>query len=207
MPLIRKPTDPAVRAGVPDLEAAKAALRSPDANSRWSAARALAAFPEAVAALGEASLAEPDARVREAMFTSLARIGAAQSVAMLVAHVRSDDAERRTGALDALKAMPQALSGALPGLLKDRDPDVRLLACDLVRDLPSAEATALLSEVLDSEREVNVCAAAVDVIADVGSPEALTALRRCAERMADPFLDFAIGIACDRIGEQAPDRG
>jgi len=207
MPLIRKPTDPSAPAAGPDLQAAKGGLRSPDVDIRWSAARTLAHFPEAAGVLGQASLDETDPRVREAMFTSLARIGTAQSVTMLIPHMRADDAERRTGAMDALKAMPQALSGALPALLKDPDADVRLLACDLVRDLPSVEATALMCDVLDSEAEVNVCAAAVDVIADVGSPDALAALRRCADRLADPFLDFAIKIACDRIGEQAPSRG
>jgi HEAT repeat protein len=201
MPLIRKPTDTAAPAGGLDLESANAGLRSPDVEVRWRAARALAAFPLSVAALGAAAAAEMDPRVREAMFTSLARIGTAESVTVLIPHVRADDAEQRMGAMDALKAMPQALGGALPGLLKDPDPDVRLLACDLVRELPSAEATVLLSDLLDSEPEVNVCAAAVDVIAEIGLPHALPALTRCARRLADPFLDFAIEIARHRIGE------
>jgi HEAT repeat protein len=206
MPLIRRPTDAAAPPGGPDLQAAGAGLRSPDPEVRWKAARALGAFPGATADLGDAAMAEADPRVREAMFTSLARIGTAQSVAVLIPHVRADDAERRTGAMDALKAMPAVLGPALPELLRDPDPDVRVLACDLARELPSGEATALLAQVLDAESEVNVCAAAVDVMADVGSPDALGPLRRCARRLGDPFLDFAITIACDRIGEQAPDR-
>jgi HEAT repeat protein len=207
MPLIRKTPDAPAPAGGPDFAAAEAGLRSADADARWSAARALAAFPQAVRMLGQASASEPDARVREAMFTSLARIGTAQSVAALIPHIRADDAERRTAAMDALKAIPQALAGALAALLKDTDADVRVLACDLARELPSAEATALLGEVLERDPQVNVCAAAVDVIADIGSPTALPALRRCAERLADPFLDFAIKVACDCIGAQAPSRG
>jgi HEAT repeat protein len=207
MPLIRKIPDAAAPAGGPDFAAAHAGLRSAEADARWSAARALGAFPQSVELLGQAAMAEPDARVREVMFTSLARIGTAQSVAALIPHIRADDAERRTGAMDALKAIPRALSGALAALLEDPDADVRVLACDLARELPSAEATALLGEVLERDPEVNVCAAAVDVIADIGSPAALPALRRCQERLADPFLDFAIKVACDRIGAQAPLRG
>jgi HEAT repeat protein len=207
MPLIRKPADPAAASGATDPGVVKADLRAADVEVRWKAARVLGASAEAVDLLGEAAVTESDSRVREAIFTSLARIGTPHSAAALIPHVRADDAERRTGAMDALKAMPGALAGVLPDLLKDRDPDVRLLACDLVRELPSAEATALLVQVLDSETEVNVCAAAVDVIADIGAPEALPALRRCAERLNAPFLDFAIKIACDRIGKQATDRG
>jgi HEAT repeat protein len=207
MPLIRRPTDAAAPPGGPNLEATRTDLRSLDADVRGKAARAMGSIPEAVAALGAAVTAETDPRVREAMFTSLARIGTARSAVELIPHLRADDAGRRTGAMDALRAMPGALGGVLPGLLKDQDPDVRILACDLARELPSAEATALLSQVLDGETQVNVCAAAIDVIADIGLPEALPALRACARRLADPFLDFATRIACERIGEQAPDRG
>ena len=207
MPLIRKPDDVPAPPSAPDLEAARGGLRSSEADQRWRAARALAAFPEAAEILGEAAATEVDPRVREAMFTSLARIGAAESLSALVPHLRADDAQRRTAAMDALRAMPGALGEALPGLLGDEDADVRLLACDLVRELRSAEATALLIPVLEADPEVNVCAAAVDVLAEVGAPNALPALRRCAERLADPFLDFAIRIACERLGEQAPPRG
>ena len=207
MPLIRKPADVATPPPALDLEAAEAGLRSPDVDVRWRAARALSAFPQAARALGEAAAAERDARVREAMFTSLALMGTAESNAVLILHLRSDEAEQRTAAMDSLRALPGALGATLPRLLQDKDPDVRLLACDLVREMPSAEATVLLSSVVESDPEINVCAAAVDVLAEVGSPGALPALRRCAERFADPFLNFAIKIACDRLGEQAPLRG
>jgi HEAT repeat protein len=207
MPLIRKTPDAAATPGSPDFEAASAGLRSVEADARWSAARALGAFAQAASLLGAAAASEPDERVREAMFTSLARIGSDESVAALLPHIRSDDSSRRTGAMDALKAMPQRLTAALAGLLKDADADVRGLACDLARELPSAQATALLGEVLDSDPEVNVCAAAVDVIADIGAPEALPHLQRCAERFpSQPFLGFAIRVARDRIGAQAPTR-
>jgi HEAT repeat protein len=208
MPLIRKTPDAAKPLGSLDFETASAGLRSAETAARWSAARALAAFPQAASLLGAAAAAEPDERVREAMFTSLARIETTDSVAALLPHIRSDDSSRRTGAMDALKAMPQRLPAALAGLLKDADADVRGLACDLVRELPSAEATALLGGVLDSDPQVNVCAAAVDVIADIGSADALPHLRRCADRFPDqPFLAFAIRVACDRIGAQAQTGG
>jgi HEAT repeat protein len=207
MPLIRKSSGSEAPPPGPDFEQACLGLRSDQIDERWRAARALAAFPQAAALLGEAVGSEPEARVREAMFTSLARIGF-PAVQTLAPHIRSDDAAHRTGAMDALKAIPQGLPTVMARLLRDPDADVRLLACDLARELPGAEATVLLSAVLDTEDEVNVCAAAVDVIADIGSPEALPSLRRCAERFPDePFLAFAIKVAADRIGVQAPPRG
>jgi HEAT repeat protein len=208
MPLIRKTPGPTPTSGAADYDGAVAGLRSAEADVRWRSARTLGAFPQAITPLGAAAATEADTRVREAIFTSLARIGSPDSAAALLPHVRSDDAARRTAAMDALKAMPQALSSAIARLLKDGDTDVRVLACDLARELPSAEATALLAIALDTDPEVNVCAAAVDVIADVGSADALEPLHRCALRFpGQPFLDFAIKIACDRIGAQAPSRG
>jgi HEAT repeat protein len=205
MPLIRKDTADAgaPRDGAADLAAA---LKSASADARWSAARGLAASPEGVQTLAEALRVESDARVREAMFTSLARIGTPQSAAVAAPYLRSDDAQVRTGALDALRAMPQAARAELPALLEDPDADVRLLACEIVRGLPGPDAMGLLGALLEREADVNVCAAAVEVVTEIGDATILPALASCAERCAhEPFLVFAIKVASDRIGPPAED--
>src|SRR5580658_810367 len=119
MPLIRKDAAPAnpppATAGDPI-----AALASTVADQRWSAARVLGASPEGVQALSRALLGETDPRVREAMFTSLARASTVESAAAVLPHLRSDDAEVRTGALDALRAMPDAVRPQLDDVLEDR---------------------------------------------------------------------------------------
>jgi hypothetical protein len=62
----------------------------------------------------------------------------------------------------------------------------------------------MLAELLTREREANVCAAAIDVLAEAGRPEALQALADCESRFSDePFLTFAIGIARQRIHSQS----
>jgi HEAT repeat protein len=147
---------------------------------------------------------EDDSRVREAIFTALARIGTRESVDELVSVLRSDDASLRTGALDALRIVARAKREFVPGLLRDADPDVRILSCELIRGLAAGEATAMLCELLEVEQEGNVCAAAVDVLAEVGNANALATLAECAKRFADtPFLVFAIKIATDRITAQS----
>lgn len=200
MPLIRKevePPDPALPG--PEADAAIASLRDDDAQERWMAARKLA-LPEAVPALARALREEGDPRVREAILTSLARIGSAESLEAVLPHLRAQDAGRRGAALDALRAMPDSVRPRLPALLRDADSGIRLLACELARGLPPAEATGLLVPLLDADPEVNVCAAAADVLAETGTAEALPALARCAERFADqPFLRFAIRAAAARI--------
>jgi HEAT repeat protein len=93
-------------------------------------------------------------------------------------------------------------------LLGDPDADVRLLACELVRNQPAGEANGLLAALLASETEANVCGAAVEVLAEIGTPAALPLLAQCAARFPDDsFLAFAIGMARDRIGSQASSDG
>jgi HEAT repeat protein len=207
MPLIRKNsggTGPTDSGGAVDT---LAALTRGSTQERWAAARAAAEVPGGAAALGRALSTEEDARVREAIFTSLIRIRTAESVEAVLPHLRSDDAGLRTAALDALRAMPDVAAPYLTTLLHDADSDVRLLACDLARDLPSAQATRILCDLLEVEIEGNVCAAAVDVLAENGGPEAMPVLARCSERFGgDPFLAFAIKVAADRIARQPADR-
>lgn len=200
MPLIRKDAAPKPDSR-PDPAAAAARLTGGTTDERWAAARELGGQPGGVEVLGAALALETDPRVREAIFTNLARLGTAEAAAVVLPHLRTDDANLRTGALDALRAMPQAAAAHVPALLRDADVDVRILACELVRHLPAGEATRLLGELLAREPEVNVCASAVDVLAECGGPEALPALQACAARFpGEAFLRFAIQVAAERIG-------
>jgi HEAT repeat protein len=204
MPLVRKPL-PSATASEPDADAALKGLESNNPDERWAAARAATDSPGTGPVLATALRREDDPRVREALFTALARIGTQESVGELVSLLRSDDASLRTGALDALRILTRATSEVLPGLLGDPDPDVRILSCELARGLSAQEATALLCDLLLTERENNVCAAAIEVLAEVGNPQALPTLAQCTRRFADiPFLVFAIKIATDRINAQSP---
>jgi HEAT repeat protein len=77
---------------------------------------------------------------------------------------------------------------------------VRLLATELARNMKASDATRLLCGLIENEPHPNVCAAAIEVLAEVGTAEALPALERCAVRFtATPFLPFAISMAIARI--------
>jgi HEAT repeat protein len=172
-------------------------------DQRWDAARAASGLPNGLQLLGRAMTTENDPRVREAILTSLARIGTSECAEVVLPSLRSDNSQLRTAALDALRAMPTATGLHLPKLLRDSDPDVRLLACDLVRGQPTEDAGRLLSEVLAHDSEANVCAAAVEVLAETGGPSLMPLLAQCAARFPDdPFLAFAIRVAGERLGSQ-----
>ena len=199
MPLIRKDALP------PNAKASPVAgLSSVSPDERWAAARQTSG-PEDVGALASALLQEPDPRVREALLTSLGRIGTEESAAAVLPLLRSDDAAARTGALDALRAMPKGAARLLPALLADSDADVRLLATELARGIPPGEAGRLLCELLDREESANVCAAAVEVLTEVGDASTAPSLEGCARRHpGEPFLAFAIQVALQRVQAQAP---
>ena len=202
MPLVRKPTGKSPQPA-PDTSSVLGNLASDRTDDRWAAARAAADVPDATMALAAALRSESDARVREAMFTSLARIGTSESADEVISFLRSDSANLRAGALDALRTMIGGMPELIPRLLGDSDVDIRILSCELARTLPGPEATTLLCTLLAGEQDGNVCAAAIDVLAEVGGPAALPALAECAQRFHDsPFLGFAIKTATDRINSQ-----
>jgi hypothetical protein len=132
--------------------------------------------------------------------TALIRVGDGASVQVLLPYLRSQDAGQRGAAIEALQALPDAIMPFMVALLHDADSDVRILATELARNMPAAEATRLLSDLLEHDPHVNVCGAAIEVLAEVGTPAALPALRRCATRFAGTsFLPFAVSIAVARI--------
>ena len=206
MPLIRKPPPPDSGASpaAPDPAAVFAALARGTDDERWSAARAAADLPESVPALEGALRSEQSPVVREALFSALATIATPRSVEAVLPFLRSDDAAIRTEASDALLAMKDVAWPCIAPLLRDPSADVRVLACGLIREMPGEVAASLCCGVLESEPEANVCAAAVEVLAEVGEASALPVLERCAKRFSEtPFLQFSIQMAIDRVRSQA----
>lgn len=182
------------------LAAHLAALTSPVPDTRWSAARSLAGQANAVPALAAALAGENVQRVREAIMTALMRVGDAASVKAMLPYLAADDAGLRAAAIEALQGMPDAVAPFMQALFADADSDVRLLATELARNMPEADATRLLCALIEKEQHPNVCAAAIDVLTEVGTAEALPVLERCAARFAaTPFLPFAISVAIARI--------
>lgn len=205
MPLIRRdnPEQTAAPALEP-LERLAADLRDPDPERRWSAARRMGGRPGAAAHLAAALDHEGEPRVVEAIFTSLARTGGEEAVRVLLPWLRSDDAARRGGAIEALQMMPDAVDAHMSALLQDSDSDVRILACELARTMPRERATSLLCAMLDRDDHPNACASAVDVLVEVGTRDAVPCLERCRERFSrDPFLPFAIAAALESIRKHA----
>lgn len=188
------------RAHVRDLAGLAVQLREGSAEQRRWAARDLAGQADAMALLGERLLAERDVRVREALLTSLTATPCEATVAALLPLLRSEDAQLRNGAIEALSSMPQAVGPRIARLLDDADADVRIFTVNLLGDLKHDQVVPWLLQVLQRDAAVNVVAAAIEVLAEVGAPEHVKPLRQATRRFADdPFIGFAADMAAQRI--------
>lgn len=201
MPLIRTAQPTAVPS---DREDAAAGLHAPDPALRRAAVRALATRDGADAVLAAALARETEPSVLSAMLAALAASARPVAVEALLACLRSEDAWLRGGAIDALRALPEALAPYLAGLLADADPDVRTLAIGLLDSAHPGDAEALLLDLIERERQVNVCAAALEVLATIASGASIAPLEALGARLGgEPFLAFAIDLALARARAEA----
>jgi HEAT repeat protein len=202
MPLIRRAPPQGCPPVAPQDEARAVALDSADPALRRAAAHAVAEAGTGAAQLAAALAVETEPLVREAMFTALIRLGDARALLPLLG---AADAGLRGGAVGALQSMPAAVEPLLPALLADPDTRLRIHAAEIARGLPGEVATALLATRLVVETDPNAAAAAVDVLAEIGTAAAVPALRALAARCTEePFLRFAVREALARLGEAAP---
>ncbi len=187
-------------ATTPDLHDLLVQLKSLDPAARRRAARHLATFSQSVPALGQALLTEQDPSVRSTLFTSLAGFATDESVTALVPLLRSEDAALRNGAIEALTGMPQAVAPTIGKLLRDPDPDVRIFTVNLLADLRHDMVGQWLRQVLKEDASVNVVAAAIEVMTEVGDTRDIPFLRAAAQRLLnEPFIGFAVAMAIERI--------
>jgi HEAT repeat protein len=178
----------------------RAALEGPTAAGRRDAARRLAADPEAADLLAARLDRDGDTSVREAILAALGRIGTAAAVEHLFARLGSEDVWLRNAAIETLAGMDAAVIGALDRALADPDSDRRIFAVNVLVSLRHPEAATYARRVLAADAHVNVVAAAIDVLAEIGTPEMVPEIEAAAARFPDaPFLHFAARAASRRI--------
>lgn len=175
-------------------------LVSADVPKRRHAASKLAAHPYACAMLLARLDCEPDRTVRAVLLSSLTRMGNEEAARGLAACLRSEDANLRNDAVEALKALPAQTAPLMTQLLSDPDCDVRILAINILESLRHADVERWLSEVIERDDEVNVCGTAVDLLCEVGTGACVPSLHRLKSRFArEPYIQFAADLALRRI--------
>ena len=191
--------EPAVR----DLATLLADLAAAEPSVRRAAARDLAVHPEAAMDMCDRLGIEFSPSVRAVLFTTLIHLQSSAVAARLAAFLRSEDAPLRNAAVEALQEMPEAVAPHVQELLADDDSDVRIFAVNILATLCHPRTPEWLAGVVRSDPHINVCAAAVDGLAEVGGPEVLTDIEKLRRRFeGNAFMEFAIDAAMRRIRGQ-----
>jgi HEAT repeat protein len=203
MPLIRSSAaveDPDAAVVTIDRTKLRADIESPDADVRRAAVRLATRLGEAEV-LARHLEDENDTGLRETILTSLVRIGGVKAARPLIQMLSTEDALLRNAVIETLQSMGEIVVSEIETLLDDDNPDMRIYAVNIIQSLRSPRVPDIALRVIASDPHVNVCAAAVDVLAEVGTPEMADELRAAASRFPDqPFFAFAVRAAIKRIG-------
>ena len=175
-------------------------LSDPNPTARRWAARDLLDCPGTAIDLIECLKREPEISVREVILTTLTLMGDPAAVTGLADCLRSENAFLRNEAIETMKHLPDEVAPIIKGLLIDPDPDVRIFAINILESLHHPKVENWLLEVIEGEQHVNVCATAVDLLAEIGTEAALDSLVLLKARFSDePYFQFAAGLALKRI--------
>ena len=175
------------------------ALDATDSVTRSQAARAAAAYPECRPMLLAHLETETEPAVRANLLTTLIKMQSVEVAENLIAYLRSEDVSLRNNVFTALQQMPQAIAPHIPGLLRDPDMDVRIFALSIVRGMRSPEVEDWLLDVVAHESNMNVCATALDTLAEIGTPDMIPAIQSLNLRFNNEFIRFAVDVAIRRI--------
>ncbi len=201
MGLVKRTSSPAPVADVAEatVETLLADLHSTDSQTRRAAARRLGEHPEAAGDLCRAVAAEVQESVRVAMFTALIRIGTKPAAAGLIPLLQSEDVGLRNGAIEVLKTMPDSAAECISEIFAGST-DVRIFGVEILGALAHPDRQSWLLQVIEADRELNVCAAAVEALAECGDGDAVAPLQALLERFPnEPFLEFSIRTALAQI--------
>jgi len=175
-------------------------LHSDDEELRRMSARDLGRFPESAHALAAQLEVERVTVVAEAIINSLAQIGDDAAVDVLIPFLRSEQVFIRNETIEVLKGLPHRVAPAMESLLTDPDADVRIFAVNVLESLRHPKVVDWLIGVIEQDDHVNVCATALDLIAEVGDESCLEALNRVRARFPnEPYLQFVAEMAQGRI--------
>ena len=190
--------------GAPDLLLETLRTGPPTAGRR-AAALDLAGSADAAAALAAALGQESASEVREAIVTALVEIGSEAAAHGLAQYFRGEDVELRNAAVEALRQIGDPSALAMKERLASSDPDERIFAINVLEGLRHTDTADWLRDVLAHDPDIKVGLAAVEALVQTGEAEDAAALRAFAARFPDePFVGFAVRLACDRVAGQEP---
>jgi len=150
-------------------------LRHPDPERRRRAAEVLGAADERAVYPLIGALRDVSPAVQDAARRSLAAIGG-EATAWMVLPLLREEAAVRNAALLVLEEIGAPAAGLLPPLFRDKDDDVRKFAADLAAAIGTCPVPGALADLVLSDPNPNVRAAAAKAVAALGYRDGIPAL-------------------------------
>ncbi|MEO0274673.1 MAG: HEAT repeat domain-containing protein [candidate division WOR-3 bacterium] len=177
-------------------------LDNPSASERRWAARDLAQYSEASPYLLKFLQKERDISVREVILSSLLAIKDEVAIKGLIDLLNSDDALLRNEVIETLKEMPEEVAPYIEKLINQDNSDLRIFAINIMESLRHPKVLVWLKEILEKDKNVNVIANALDLVAEVGTEEFLPLIEKVKDTFKDePYIQFVADLAIGRINE------
>ncbi len=175
-------------------------LNSPVASERRWAAKDLADYKDSANELVKRLMKEEDLSVREQIFLSLMIVDGNVAIKGIIDCLKSDDASLRNQSIETLKQMADVVAPYIENLIKSPDSDTRIFAINILESLRHPNVIKWLVEVIEGDTNVNVCATALDLLAEVGNEASLPAIEKVKERFKEePYIQFTADLAIKRI--------
>lgn len=190
--------------GFPAASAAPFDLDHPDAEQRRRAVlnyRGQVDCPRLLALLNR----EQDLSVRQAIFDVLVEDGGKSAVNGLILLLKSEDANLRNEAITALQDLPDAVAPCIDKLLAADDPDVRIFAINILRDLRNQKTIGWLCQVLENDDHANVVGTALDHSMELVNHAMRPAIEQAMARFySDTYVTFVGNLLLDRLERDLP---
>lgn len=164
-----------------DLDRLSQLLASPDPSARAAAAASAAESGNgaAVRPLAMRLRAEPEAKVRNALLTALARLGGPEGLAAIRGQAGDPDPKNRCRVLEALfRAQDQQVFPLAIRLLSDLDSEVKAMAFQVVKKLGREGVMQIIGKMLGSD-DVRWKVYAVAALGQLATAEGVAVLAKC----------------------------
>jgi len=183
-------------------------LKTGDENERLHAALAMGAYPASATLLVEQLPRETAISVRRAILDTLMRLDAPAAIRGLTDYLRCEHVALRNEVIEVLRALGargdrgSAMAPVLTTLLADPDPDLRIFAVNILESVRHPHVEQWLIDAIERDQQVNVCAAALDLLCKMGTEAATEPLLRLKARFpSEAYIQFAADLALQRIRE------
>ncbi|MGB9802685.1 HEAT repeat domain-containing protein [Desulfofundulus sp.] len=149
--------------------------------------------------LSRLAISENDRAAVDAAITALVKVGNDEAVEELISFLSAEDAYLRNEAIEALQILGTRAFDKVAVLLKREEPDLRIFALNVLKEMKELRLRGLIRHVLEVETDLNVASLAVECLSEVGSGEDVALLEAVAGRFSDPYMRFAVDAARRRL--------